>query len=209
MPSLCQEDHLVVSTLVEWKIIAAGQIEDIGAWRDNCAQKIFRQSPFDNGEPNAFWTFTAAIVGWVARKFPSLNPSPVQEIYAAINAWHTDRNADRIPPQNELEGILAQAMIVASAIHDEIYSRNPTHHRATACVSGKPVRPHLPLPGTATPANCPLGATSSSASRTWDRPSTSSACWSSFKRQAGPCVSTIRCRIPQVLTREQDGRIAQ
>jgi hypothetical protein len=124
MPWFANDDDKYASLNADyWWEIAEIEVDDIGGWRDHHTEKRFPRSSSGNGEPEWFRHYTCETVSWIARKLPSLNPSPIQTIYAAVNAWHTDWNADRIPPQNELEGILRQAQIILSALRDDVRSR--------------------------------------------------------------------------------------
>src|SRR5262245_2210117 len=106
-----------------WLEIARSVVDDIGGWRDCHDAKKFPKSLFGNGEPCGFLSLTSSLVAQVAMKFPNLSPTPFQKIYYACNAWHTDWNDDRIPPQNELDSTLVQATILLYAIWEEIESR--------------------------------------------------------------------------------------
>lgn len=119
-----EEDRAPLEACERWWEHARDEVDTIGAFRDCPHKHVFpQQSPFVGGRELGFKLATQTIISWVARKFPSLSPNPVQSIYSAINAWYADRNASRLPKQNELEEMLESSRLVLGAIHDEIFSR--------------------------------------------------------------------------------------
>ncbi|HEX4000817.1 MAG TPA: hypothetical protein VHX65_19875 [Pirellulales bacterium] len=117
------DDRYTWRAIAEWGETARSEVEDIDLNRDEPHRKVFPQSREGNGEPKDFEYYTQRICSWMARKFPAIDPTAILDVYAAVNVWHTDWNAERIPPQNELDSTLSRAKFLITAAMNEIESR--------------------------------------------------------------------------------------
>jgi hypothetical protein len=127
MPSFSTDyDRSTMGVIERWKRTADSEVDDIGAWRDADPDSdgwqehwLKEQAACDAGRnettPKNFWSDTAYLVGHIANKYPRLDPTPLQKVYDAVAAWHTDRAVTRIPPQPELFAMLEQAVMVVGA----------------------------------------------------------------------------------------------
>ncbi len=148
MPWLNNDDMATLRVCERWQQTAFDEIDDIGIWRNTPEDAVFRtegsyltDSFCPDDRVRLRYLETSNIVAYVSRKFPMLDGSPVLRVYESVNAWHNDRNADRLPPQLELCETLDRAIIVLAVVHDEIYSRATAHPPAseTKLPDGPPV----------------------------------------------------------------------
>jgi len=107
----------LLKTIDEWKLAATEQVDDIGGWRDSPEERIFHGGWPE--PPNLFFS-SSVLVSEVCQRFPKLDPTPIQDIYGAISAWHEDHNARRIPAQPVLVSTLERAVMVVTAITDDL-----------------------------------------------------------------------------------------
>lgn len=120
------EDRSLQSTIEEWKLTARSELDDIEGWRDAVYERskhLGDSSRYWWDEPNGFYSETTYLVGVIVSRYPKLDPAPLQKFYAAVQAWHADNNASRIPAQSELNAIADQAVMALNAIEITIQSR--------------------------------------------------------------------------------------
>ena len=120
------EDRSLQSTIEEWKLTARSELDDIEAWRDAVDERskhLGDSSRYWWDEPNGFYAQTTYLVGVIVSCYPKLDPAPLRAFYAAVQAWHVDHNATRVPAQNELNTIADQAVLALNAIERTIQSR--------------------------------------------------------------------------------------
>jgi hypothetical protein len=114
-------DRRIAGCIERWRETAEEEVDDIGAWR--------KASPGDRGyhdwtpRPADFFRDTTLILTWIASTFPTLDLSPLQGVYAAIAAWHTDRNVARVPPQGLLCEMLELAVQCLKTAENYILGR--------------------------------------------------------------------------------------
>jgi len=144
MPRRLDDDSLVLDNISEWRITAPSQVDDIGAWRNADPNDRLREywslEKYDHlavpetTMPHGFFRQTTGLVQVIISRYPKLYPKPLQDVYAAVSAWHEDQNASRIPPQPVLFSTLEQAMMILVAIEADIGARGISEE-------GKP-KPH-------------------------------------------------------------------
>lgn len=107
----------VEDTIGSWKQIARDYVEDIGAWREQPAERVYydRWRPV----PDQFPHDTTALIGWINAHYASVDPSPLHLVYKAVSSWDREHNADGIPDQTVLEGALEESLVVLTSIEYE------------------------------------------------------------------------------------------
>lgn len=111
-------DRLTQRVIERWKLIAASEVDDIGGWREHTHER-YEWGP----APDRFYSHTTHLVGWITSRFPKLDPTPLQDVYGAVTAWHDDHNDSRVPPQTVLFATLDRAMTVVNAVEMDLHSR--------------------------------------------------------------------------------------
>ncbi len=120
-----ESDSTTASVIERWKQTADYEVDDIRRWREDPGERIYYSGAptCEWGEmPNGFYSRTAYLIGCITTHYPKLDPTPLQDIYIAVLAWHEDHNAKRIPPQPVLFATLERAMLVVNAVEMDIHS---------------------------------------------------------------------------------------
>ncbi len=108
-----------------WKQVAADEVDTIGAWRatvDESPEKAeFRieraiAQGVEWGTPNGFYSDTIWLRAWILEHHPGTDVAALSGVYAAISAWHEDRNASRVPEQPVLFARLEAAMMAVNTV---------------------------------------------------------------------------------------------
>jgi len=127
-----QEDDLTQRLCERWIETARDEVDDIGGWRDPPVEDICGFADEDNEalayrdwpkSPDRFFSDTSYLVGWIARRFPKVDPTPLLEVHGAVSAWHEDRTAERIPEQRVLFATLERAVLAIHVVQQDIESR--------------------------------------------------------------------------------------
>src|SRR4051794_30457209 len=102
MPWIDPKDETPQRAIERWKIDAIDAVDDIGNWRSNPTERNWHDKwrELRNFSPN-----TSYLCAWLRTQHPSLDPKPLEQICLAVRAWHEDHDADRVPPQAELEAL--------------------------------------------------------------------------------------------------------
>ena len=125
-----EDARSTLGVIERWKQTAADEVDGIGGWRDadpgDRLHKFWsdpvRHKDTEHGGtmPRMFYTDTAYLLGWVASNHEKLDPTPLQDIYDAVAAWHDDHNAERVPEQRVLVRMLDRAVQVVQAMENAI-----------------------------------------------------------------------------------------
>lgn len=134
-PRLSADDLLTLKTICRWKETAQSEIDDIEGWRGATDERPSHTVDPSRGwrpMPNGFYGDTADLSGIITARYPKLDPTPLHEFYSAVEAWHADLNAARIPPQAVLFTTLEKAMLVLNSVELSIeLSRRVTNDKPT------------------------------------------------------------------------------
>lgn len=140
MPTYQTEADRNIDAMADrWRTIAQEDIDAIGAWRDATAERL---ADYWNGAcgipptpPEAardFWLLTTGLTSWITLRWPKLDPSPLHDVYGAVTAWYTDRNAARLRSQPELWQDFEQAASLVAIVKDDVHRRAESSPTSTA-----------------------------------------------------------------------------
>ena len=117
----------LMETIDLWHAIAVDQVDDIRGWRGSTDEdwdeidmpnlihdRIVSGRGWDH--PRNFYTVSSVLVRLIAAQFPQLDAKPIQEVYAAVETWHNERNAKNLPSQTTLQVTLDKAEMTLQAI---------------------------------------------------------------------------------------------
>ena len=111
---LSESDLLLVRMIDRWFLTARDRVDTIGGWRDDPGERIFHGG-WDE-LPSSFSNDTHYLFQRITTDHAKLDPTPIQDVYAAIKAWNDDHNALRVPEQIVLEATLERAEMVLGAV---------------------------------------------------------------------------------------------
>lgn len=106
--------------IADWIEAATSEVEDIRGWRD--AEPSDRLHQFwtplraqnrgvhQSTMPGRLFSWTVSLRAWIRELSPKDDTECIQDVYQAVFAWHDDHNAERLPPQNELDSALERAV---------------------------------------------------------------------------------------------------
>ena len=125
-----EEARLTLGVIERWKQTATAEVDDIDGWRvvepGDRLHKFWsdpaRHQNTEHGStmPRGFESDTTYLLGWVASNHPKLDPTPLQDVYDAVSAWHGDHNAERVPERRVLVAKLERAMQVVRAVEGSL-----------------------------------------------------------------------------------------
>ncbi len=161
-------DRLTARVIEKWRLTAASEVDDIGAWRDadpSDRSQIYwpqrwaaRGTVHKETMPGMFFGETTHLVRRIENDYRHLDPAPLMDLYEAIAAWHADHTADRIPPQPVLFSTLERAVMIVQVVETDLQSRlvglsdeNEATDRAggrnaPATIDTRPPVPHVRRP---------------------------------------------------------------
>ena len=108
MPWLAsKEDELISRLIGSWKRTAIDEIDDIGGWRDHAVERAhFAGDPRRewSNPPRMFNTDTSYLCAWIRLHHPNVDPTPMEDIAEAVEAWHRDHGAEYVVDQRVRRG---------------------------------------------------------------------------------------------------------
>ncbi|GEM_PF-6606757 len=125
MPSLSEQDYLLLTSMEQWFETARDEIEDICAWRKAPQKKT---TPWR--APEHFFRDTQSVTAGITSQYPHLDTSAITRTFQVVRQWHQEHNADRLPSNAALEGLVEDAAIVFVAIRQSAYDRSKKKHGA-------------------------------------------------------------------------------
>ncbi|MCC7387332.1 MAG: hypothetical protein IT431_01045 [Phycisphaerales bacterium] len=131
-PGLGDDERLTLRVIERWRQNAAEEVDDIGGWREAdpsdryhkywCHPARQNDTEPDSTMPNWFFGDTTHLMSWAASRHEKLDPTPLQDIYDAVAAWHADHNAERVPEQRVLVLKLDRAVQVVQTMQNVLLS---------------------------------------------------------------------------------------
>lgn len=123
------EDDVTRSVLFAvstWVSEAQEAVRSIGDWRDvdTIPAEIWAKPAYGPSLLDKLFRASAVIIGRLIEFHPNLHTNPILDIYAAINAWHADHNASRVPPQPALLKTLEEAVRIVAGVSEAITSQH-------------------------------------------------------------------------------------
>jgi hypothetical protein len=130
---LTDDDRQLQVAIDVWRQDAADAVFDIEDWRDGDSA-FWREWP---DPPEDFYSQTVWLVSKLTIRYPNLRTHPLDDVCHAVQAWYCNRDGHRVPPQDELMGIMDRAMVTLQSIETDITSRGCEPQEAVFLGDGK------------------------------------------------------------------------
>lgn len=109
-PSGSQDNEYLCRVIDRWRQAASREWSILECWSTFSAAELARKEWPD--PPTQFYSDTTYLVGQITARFPKLDPTPLQTIYAGVEAWHADHDCTRLPTMPVLLSAMDTAMMI-------------------------------------------------------------------------------------------------
>jgi hypothetical protein len=132
--------NLIREAIGRWKDTAFATFRVLDAWRDDPGVYFEYQARYKGIHKSVVRKFISGTATLIQEaKNLSLDPRPIQAFSDAVDSWHHQHNADRVPDQGRLSAMLEAALATVQEIEDGIRQREVEQRRIQGARSIAPV----------------------------------------------------------------------